>query len=194
MLVTPQPPRFSVEEGPGLRLTLPCKKDWFRILFFSVWMVFWYVGESNEIPKVIKGLRSGEAPIFDIVWLVMWTFFGLFFSSWVIWRLLGSEVLGVANGRFTLRKQIAWIGKSWEFDTSQIAALRFRPEHGAGKGYRESRIELDYGAKTYNFATGIQPAEASQFLGLVAKWAPTVRIEKAFEPDPPASVQSLGLS
>src|SRR5205814_6545782 len=144
MLVTPQPPRFSVEEGPGLRLTLPCKKDWFRILFFSVWMVFWSVGESNEIPKVIKGLRSGEAPIFDIAWLVMWTFFGLFFSSWVIWRLLGSEVLGLANGRFTLRKQIAWIGKSWEFDASQIAALRFRPEHGAGRGYRESRIELDY--------------------------------------------------
>jgi hypothetical protein len=94
MLVTPQPPRFSVEEGPGLRLTLPCKKDWFRILFFSVWMVFWYVGESNEIPKVIKGLRSGEAPIFDIVWLVMWTFFGLFFSSWLFGDCWGAKSSG----------------------------------------------------------------------------------------------------
>jgi hypothetical protein len=171
-----------VEEGPGLRLTLPCKKDWFRILFFSAWMVGWYFGESNEIPKVIKGLSSGEVPIFDLVWLVMLTFFGLSFSSWVIWRLLGSEVLGVANGMLTLRKQIAGFGRSLEFDTSQIAALRFRPEHGAGKGYRESRIEIDYGAKTYIFGAGIQPAEASQLLGLVAKWAPTVRIEKEVEP------------
>lgn len=73
------------------------------------------------------------------------------------------------------------VGRTWEFDTSQIAALRFRPEHGAGRRYRESRIELDYGAKTYNFAAGIQPAEASQLLGLVAKWAPTVRIEKAVD-------------
>ena len=183
MFVTPQPPRFSLEEGPGLRLTLPCKKDWFRILFFSVWMVGWYFGESNEIPKVIKGLQSGEAPIFDLVWLVMWTFFGLFFGLWIIWRLLGSEVLAVENGRLTLRKQIAGIGRSLDFDTSQIAALRFRPEHGSGKGYRESRIELDYGAKTYTFGVGIQPAEASQLLGLVAKWAPTVRIEKAVGPD-----------
>ena len=156
---------------------LPCKKDWFRILFFSVWMVGWYVGESSEIPKVARGLRSGDAPVFEIAWLLMWTFGGLFFSSWIVWRLVGSEVLSVANGRFSLRKQIVGIGRTWEFDTSQIASLRFRPEHGAGKGYRESRIELDYGAKTYNFAAGIQPAEASQMLSLFAKWAPGVRIE-----------------
>ena len=178
MLVTPQPPRFSVEEGTGLRLTVPCKKDWFRILFFSVWMVGWYLGESSVIPKVIKGLRSGEPPVVDIVWLVMWTFGGLFFSSWIIWRLLGSEILGVANGRVTLRRQIAGIGRTWEFDTSQITALRFRPEHGAGRAYRESRIELDYGAKTYNFAAGIQPAEASQLFRLVARWAPRVPIKE----------------
>jgi len=194
MLVTPHPPRFPVEEGPGLRLTLPCKKDWFRILFFCVWMVFWYLGESSEIPKVVRGLRSGEAPVFGLVWLVMWTFFGLFFSSWIVWRLLGSEVLGVANGRFTLRKQVAGIGRTREFDTSQIAVLRLRPEYGTGKGHRDSRIEFDYGAKTYNFAAGIEPAKASQLLGLFAKWAPTVRIEKAVEREGPPSVQSLGLS
>ena len=178
MLLTPQPPRFPVEEGIGLRLILPCKKDWVRILFFSAWMVGWYLGESNEIPKVIKGLRSGEVPISDIAWLVMWTLGGLFISSWIIWRLLGREVIEVANANLTLRKKIAGIGRTWEFDTSQVAALRFRADHGAGRGYRESRLELDYGAKTYNFATGIQPAEASQLLNLVAKWAPTVRIEK----------------
>lgn len=193
MLVTPQAPRFSVEEGIGLRLILPCKKDWYRILFFSFWMIGWYLGESNEIPKVIKAFRSGEAPIFEIVWLVMWTFGGLFFGSWVVWRLLGREVLEVANGTFTLCKQIARIGRTWEFDTSQIGALRFRAEHGAGRGYRESRIELDYGAKTYNFAAGIQPAEALQLMTLVAKWAPTVRIERTAEPENPPAVQSLGL-
>lgn len=84
MLVTPQQPRFSVEEGPGLRLTLPCKKPWFAILFFSAWMVAWYFGETSEIPKVIKQLHSGEVPTFDLLWLVMWTFFGVFFSFWII--------------------------------------------------------------------------------------------------------------
>ncbi len=157
-------------------------------------MVGWYLGESSEIPKVIKGLHSGEVPIFDLGWLVMWTFFGVFFSLWIIWRLLGSEVIEVANGRLSLRKQIAGIGPTREFETSQIAALRVRPEHGSGKGHRESRIELDYGAKTYNFGSGIEPAEASQLLGLLAKWAPTVRIEKAVEPEDPPPVQSLGLS
>jgi hypothetical protein len=182
MLETPQPPRFSVEEGPGLRLTLPCKKDWFRILFFSAWMVGWYFGESAVIPKVIAGLRSGKPPIFEITWLVVWTLGGLFFGLWIIWRLLGSEVLGVVNGRFSLRKQIVGIGRTREFEISQIAALRFRPEHGAGRGYRESRLELDYGAKTYNFAASIEPAEASQLLGLITKWAPNLRIERAIEP------------
>lgn len=127
----------------------------------------------------------------------MWTLGGLFFGTWIIWQLLGSEILGVANGRLTLRKQIARIGRNWEFDISHIAALRFRPEQGAGRGYRESRVELDYGAKTYNFASGIQPAEASQLLGLIAKWAPTLRIEKAgdqVDPKDPKSLQSLGLS
>lgn len=194
MLVTPQPPRFSVEEGAGLCLTLPCKKDWWRILFFSVWMVGWYLGESSAIPKVIKGVRSGETSAFLIVWLVMWTFFGLLFGSWIIWRLLGSEILGVANGRLTLRRQIAGIGRTWEFETSQIAALRFRPEHGAGKGYRESRIEFDYGAKTYDFGAGIQPAEASQLLRLINRWAPRVPMERGIEPEDPPSVQTLGLS
>lgn len=157
-------------------------------------MIGWYQGESNEAPKVIAALRSGEAPVFEMVWLVMWTLGGLLFSSWIIWRLLGSEALGVSNGRFTLRKQIAGIGTTREFDASQIAALRFRPEYGSGRGHRESRIELDYGAKTYNFATGIQPAEASQLLGLVAKWAPTVPIERAVEREDPPPIQSLGLS
>lgn len=179
MLMTPLQPRFSVEEGPDLRLTLPCKKNWFRILFFSVWMVGWYFGESNAIPQVIKGLHSGDVPVFILLWLVMWTFFGLTFSSWIIWRLLGSEVIGVANGRLILRKQIVGIGRTQEFQTGQIAALRFRPEQGSGKAYRESHIELDYGAQTYNFGTGINPAEASRLLELIAKWAPTVHIEKA---------------
>lgn len=194
MLVTPQQPRFSVEEGPGLRLTLPCKKDWFRILFFSVWMVGWYFGESSELPKLIKGIHSGKVLIFGLVWLVMWTSFGLLFGSWIIWRLLGSEVIAVMNERLSLRKQIAGIGTSREFEISQIAALRFRPEYGSGKRYQESHIEFDYGAKTYNFGTGIQPAEASQLLALVAKWAPTLRIEKAFQSADPPTVQSLGLS
>ena len=179
MLVTPRQPRFSVEEGPALRLTVPCKKDWLRILFFSVWMVGWYLGESSELPKVIKGIRSGEVPGFDLGWLIMWTLAGLVFSLWIIWRMLGSEVIGVANGKLSLRKQIAGLGPTREFETSQIAALRFRPEQGSGKGHRESGIELDYGAKTYNFGSGMEPAEASQLLELVAKWAPTVRIEKA---------------
>lgn len=194
MLVTPQQPRFSVEEGPGLRLTLPCTKDWFRIPFFSVWMVGWYFGESSEIPKVIKGLLSGKVPIFELAWLVMWTFGGVFLSFWIIWRLLGSEVIMVENERLSLRKQIAGMGTSREFETSQIAALRFRPEYGSGRSYRESRVELDYGAKTYDFGAGIQPAEASQLLRLIAKWAPTVRIEKAVESETPPPVRSFGLS
>ena len=144
-------------------------------------MVGWYVGESNEIPKAIKGLRAGEVPIFDIAWLVMWTLGGLLISSWILWRLLGREVIGIASTSLTLRKEIAGIGRTWEFDTSQIASLRFRPENGAGRGYRESRLELDYGAKTYNFASGIPPAEASQLLSLVAKWAPILPIAKTAE-------------
>ncbi len=123
-------------------------------------MVGWYFGESNVMPRVIKESRSGEAPIFDLVWLLMWTLFGLYFSSGVIWRLLGSEFLAVANERLTRRKQIPGFGGSLEFDTRQITALSFRPEQGAGKGYGGSRIEFAYGAKTYNFGAGVQPAEA----------------------------------
>jgi hypothetical protein len=193
MLVTPQQPRFSVEEGPGLRLTLPCKKRWFTILFFCVWMVGWYFGESSEIPKVIKQLHSGELPIFDLIWLAGWTFFGVFFSLWIIWRLLGSEVIGVENGWLSLRKQIAGLGMTREFEISNIAALRFRPERGSGKRHRESCIELDYGAKTYNFGADIDPAEATQLLDVLAKWLPTVGIERAVESERPPSVQSLGL-
>lgn len=194
MLLTPKAPRFSVEEGEGLRIDIPCKKDWFRILFFSLWMVGWYSGEFHEIPKVLAQLRSGEVQGFDLVWLAMWTFGGLFLTAWIVWRLLGSEVLRVESGNVTLRKRILAIGRTWEFDASHILALRFRPEHGAGKGYRESRIELDYGAKTYNFAAGIQPAEASQLFRLVARWAPAVHIENAVEPANRPPVQSLGLS
>lgn len=183
-----------MEEGSGLRLTIPCKKDWFRILFFSAWMVGWYLGESNVIPRVTRALRSGEIPVFELAWLVMWTLFGLYFSSWIIWRLLGNEVLTVANGTLALRKQIAGIGRSREFDASQIVALRFRPEYGAGKGHRESRIEFDYGAKTYNFAVGIEPAEASQLFSVIAKRAPGIRIERAVESEDPPPIQTLGLS
>lgn len=156
-------------------------------------MVAWYFGESDEIPKVIKQLHSGEVPMFDLVWLVVWTCGGAFISFWMIWQLLGSEVVGVANGRLSLRKQVLGIGMTREFEISNIAALRFRPEHGSGKRYRGSCIELDYGAKTYRFGTGIDPAEASQLLDLVAKWVPTVRIERPVESEGPPSVQSLGL-
>jgi hypothetical protein len=163
-------------------------------LFFSFWMVAWYFGESSGASAVIKGLRSGDIPLFDIVWLTLWTFFGVYVTLSVVWRLLGSEVIQVANRRLTLRKQIAGMGRTWEFDTAAINALRYRPGYGSGKRYRESRIELDYGAKTYVLGTGIEPAEASQLLTLISRWVPMVRTEMAVSPQDPPPLQTLGLS
>lgn len=97
------------------------------------------------------------------------------------------------NARLSLRKQLAGVGLTREFEISSIAAFRFRPEHGSAKRHRESCIELDYGAKTYRFGTGIDPAEASQLLDLLATWLPTVRIERTVESEGPPPVQSLGL-
>jgi hypothetical protein len=62
------------------------------------------------------------------------------------------------------------------------------------KGIETAVLSLTTEQKPYNFAAGIEPAEASQLLALFAKWAPTLRIEKAVEREGPPSVQSLGLS
>ena len=84
MRVEPLAPRFQYEVTPdGARATIPARRNWFFLLFMSLWLVGWAFGELGAAHQLVSNDSAGlEAKAFLIVWLAFWTFGGAAVLAW----------------------------------------------------------------------------------------------------------------
>lgn len=185
----PALPRYTSENtGFSLKITIPSKKNWFVILFLGFWLTMWAVGEvavgAGIIIEVIKMLIKGNfaelvfeslfGGFFMVIWLAIWTAIGGFALYTWLWNINGTEAIEVSGESIQITHRVFSFGKPKEYTVGHIKDIRTVPIHSNGIwGFRLARftwgvppgtLAFDYGAKTINFGSGCEEAEAKMIL------------------------------
>lgn len=166
--------------GNGLQISIPSKKNWFIIIFLSIWMCGWVIGEIGAITAISTGVVSGKNPggvgLFLAVWLTGWTFGGAFCIAILGWNLKGMEIISLSNGILKIERKAFNIGQTKEYSLADTANFRISrsvnmweasTNFGAGMefwGFGGGIISFDYGMQTVKFANGIDEAEANHII------------------------------
>src|SRR5438046_4390217 len=105
-IVRPPAPRSRIEEdGATLRITIPSQKQLYLIVFMSVWLIPWALGELTVGGIIVGGLTAlltgnvagapGVIPalagggLFLLVWFIGWTVGGLWALYVWLWQVSG---------------------------------------------------------------------------------------------------------
>lgn len=172
--------RATVLDGAGiLQISIPAKRRWFLILLLILWLSMWvYSGVAAAGPQVT---REGEPPFFRVIWLFFWGAGTLFALFTLLWMLAGREVIKVAGGEISLRREILRLGRSREFDAAAVRNVRssvvpFNPWDPSSAlmfwGLGGGTIAFDYGPKTYRSGAGLDEAESKSIAEMIGSRIP----------------------
>jgi hypothetical protein len=170
-------------DGIELKIKIPTKKNWFIIIFFSVWLGGWYFGETSAINEIFsKGVNDAAANGFMSFWLAGWSVGGIFALSILLWMLFGNEKIVFSKNLIALKKGLLdWNFIVKQYETSQIKNLELNPQPtvneffgqrrniGDYAGFSGGKIRFDYGLKTVKFGVNIDVAEARYLIDEIKK-------------------------
>lgn len=159
--------RISYPAG-NLEISMPARRNWFIIIFLGFWMVGWTVGEAGVVGLLLSGIVRGPAPAIILAWLLMWTLGGLLALTFLLWGLIGREVLSIRDNALILRRQIGRFGFDRRFELARVRNLRcaawIQDEGGVigsiGRFSGAGTLVFDCGGLTHRFAAGLTPEEA----------------------------------
>jgi hypothetical protein len=59
-------PRYTLEHtADGIRAIVPSRKNWFVIVFLSIWLCGWFAGESSALSQLLGHPLAGKMPGLD---------------------------------------------------------------------------------------------------------------------------------
>ncbi len=137
----------------------------------------------NLVESPVGGAEFALAfpSMFLCVWFIGWTVGGAFaIYSW-LWQVTGKEVVDINRQSLTVRKTVLGFSRPKEYGAQYMRNLRVTPTVNIpwGWGMRTDfwgggagKLAFDYGAKTVNFGSGIDEAEAAQLLARIQKRFP----------------------
>jgi hypothetical protein len=184
--VAPAEPRLTIyEELDGLVITIPVQRRWAFLLFVSAWLCGWTVGGifaagmfvlggaalvgGNWVPAAPVAMPLGML-LFLGAWLVGWAVGEASALRGFFWNLAGREIVAINPDVLSIRHEIFGMGRSWEYDASQVCYLRcsasvYNPSNPSFRegmpGMNGPGIAFDYGARTYGFGIGLDDAETN---------------------------------
>lgn len=171
-VVQPSQRKSQLSDTPrGLEVTIPAPRQILVVLFLPIWLVGWLFGEVSVISELASGSAKGGASAFLLIWLAGWTVGGAFAIGTTLWMYFGKERVLLTTTSLGIRREALGIGRSREYELSQIRNLRVSPESfsmfNPGNGVRVlglggGNIAFDHGAATIRFGAGIDEAEATQ--------------------------------
>ena len=159
----------------GLNITIPSKKNWFALLFGTVWMGGWFFGFLSASGALSSEIGHSGASGFLTFWLFGWTVGGIAVSFMLLWGYFGQEKFITDRNEISFEKTVFGIGLKNKLDISAIT--NFRTEFGSDNwlggnrwafwGLGPGKIKFDYGLKTCSFGLGVDDAEANYIVGLL---------------------------
>ena len=175
MIEKPSAGRAKIQNNfNGLQIEIPVKKNWFVIIFATVWMGGWVMGEVFALSTLLSSDSPTGVDLFLLVWVTGWTIGGAFVLYMIAWILMGKEKIELHNGILSLERSVHGIGRKKKYDIQSIKSLALNPQpEYSGWGGRRNRntfgltggtLKFDYGMKTVKFAGNIDEAEAKVLL------------------------------
>jgi len=164
-----------IEDFDHTEIIIPAKKNWFVILFFSIWICGWAFGEFSGFNDGF-GPNGNAGSLFMIVWLSGWTVGGFFALRTLWWMLLGKEIITVGQGAIIIDKKGALFYKSKTYDLREAKEFRAQEDPQSSYGTfggrqtnvfnldKSGTIRFDYGMQTVKFGEGLDEAEANYIL------------------------------
>ena len=174
--------------GSDLRIKISSPTNWFVVIFMSVWLFFWGIGELAVLSILLGGLipapfglsvpdadfGGGVGPfglvqIFLLVWLLFWTYGGIGAARTLLKMLAGSEVIEVNAAGILIGRHIFGMGMPKNFSAEQISGLRLANKEdlryrtrsfGRGRG----ALAFDHGYDTVTFGEGLKREEAEEII------------------------------
>ena len=177
--VAPPGPRFSVETTfDGTRVVIPAKRNLFVVAFMAVWLCGWAFGEVTVV-GFLGELFASEGGLvaapFLLFWLCGWTLGGAAVITFLLWNLIGREVITFEHGTMIVAKRIGPLGLPRRYDLAHVRDARVSPpsvtsRRGRRRGqnpFTGGKIAFDYGARTFRFGTDLDEAEAKYLLDIL---------------------------
>ncbi|WP_316415592.1 hypothetical protein [Mesoterricola silvestris] len=179
-----QQERLELETLPnGIQISVPARRSWFVLLFLTIWLCGWVMGERSALIEVFGHLaKPGPPPAFMAIWLTGWTVGGAFALLTLVWQVAGREIIGIESGYLFHKIQILGITRMREYQGDQIKRLRavdyspgfnrqaswVPPLVGQGVG----PIAFDYGSKSVRIGQSLDEAEAPRLIELLVSRLP----------------------
>jgi hypothetical protein len=171
MIERPSPGQAIIhKDGYSLHILIPTTKNWGLVVFLSVWMSGWVIGEVFAITTLFFGSTPLMANAFLLFWLTGWTVGGLVCITVLLWTVAGEEIIKIENGVIEIGRQIFRLKNSKKYDLREVRHLGINVPSDNNiydLGYQRSFfglrggiLQFDYGLKTHKFASNIDEAEA----------------------------------
>lgn len=162
----------------GINISVPSKKNWFLLLFSSIWLIGWLVGFMFTFGMIfLRDINDDiSSSLFIYFWLFMWTVGGLFIIFILLWGYFGKETFTTENNYVKFEKTVFGIGKKAKFEKTELRNFRTNINENSNwfygnqmvmYGLGPGNIKFDYGLKSYSFAAAVDEAEANYIVGLL---------------------------
>lgn len=159
----------------GLNIVIPSKKNWFALIFGTMWMSAWFLGFIFVAGMLLSDGFAIGASGFLIFWLLMWTVAGLAVISVLLWGYFGKERFLTERNQILFEKTVFGIGKKNKLEKAELKNFRteigndswFGSNRWAFWGLGPGKIKFDYGFKTYSFGLGVDEAEANYIVKIL---------------------------
>jgi len=167
-----KPIHADIVDGSTLRIPIPLQKQKSIVVFFSVWLIIWTLGEFAAagvlLNQLLSFIRSGALSIgiFEVLfmsfWLTGWTIGGGFAIYTWLWSVTGAEILYLAQDVLRIEKKIAWTVKTNDYYIKDIR--KFRKETDSS-GFKMADTTLwcfafEYYGKTVRIGRGVRDEDA----------------------------------
>jgi len=159
----------------GVNISIPSKKNWFVLLFATVWMGGWAFGFSSAL-SVLLDNPPGGVDLFMLVWLTGWTIGGISIVGLLCWGYFGREEIQIQNNQVNFIRSILGLGITKELIKHEVKNIRFNEvpvsnlstrNNWALWGIGPGKIKMDYGMKTFSFGLALDDAEANYIIELM---------------------------
>lgn len=161
MRVTPPARRSTTQRtAAGFEIRIPGRFNPAIGVFLIAWLGGWTAGGWNALQTVLGQWHRGAIEYFLVFWLIGWLMGEVIAIGVIAYMAAGAEIIRLAPGSLSLRREAFGIGRTREYDTLQIRNLRLAPSLPSRRIMRGT-IAFDYGASTIRFASDVEEAEAA---------------------------------
>ena len=189
-VVEPAAARSRIEyTAEGLRITIPARKNWLHLIFFTPWLVGWAVAEVSMIVWVgvnlarlvtqrgAAGVRGApeDVGVLALV-LLFWTLGGGVALVYWLWMVAGREMIEVDSEAVTRSWLPLRFPRTRRYAVSEVLNLRTverptpwwaakwpAPPWYQGRG----AVAFDYGGRTVYFGSEVEEAEGRHIMQAV---------------------------